>query len=160
MIKKYGFSGLCLRMRNALVSGRKVALMTLWFDGVQFILCGRLFPCSELLLLLQEGHKLCCSVCGVCSVMARLLLRASVRGYFTSPLRRGSDQVLDTGFLRRMSSMTLSLLHLSLFTLCVPGNKPQCSWVNDRFLFWGEIFSGCSTEVRDVLTKSHLPSFF
>jgi len=52
------------------------------------------------------------------------------------------------------------VLHLSLFTLCVPGNKPQCSWVNDRFLFWGEIFSGCSTEVRDVLTKSHLPSFF
>ncbi|KAG1929600.1 ATPase inhibitor, mitochondrial [Pimephales promelas] len=61
------------------------------------LFCGRLFPCSELLLLLQEGHKLCCSVCGVCSVMARLLLRASVRGYFTSPLRRGSDQLGDLG---------------------------------------------------------------
>ncbi|CAM4641207.1 unnamed protein product [Leuciscus chuanchicus] len=92
---KHGFSGLSLRMRSALVSGRQVALMTLCFEDVQFF-CGQLFPCSD--LVLHKDIKLCCvSVCRDRGSVMALLLRASVRGYFTSALRRGSDQLGDLG---------------------------------------------------------------
>lgn len=133
--------GCCCACAVRLLSGRRVALMTLdvliWrliCPVCSLVICFRVPICTR-----TNSVWLCCGSVrsAVSSVMARLLLRGSLRGYFTSPLRMGSDQVLKAltpdGHVIPAVWMWMNVWFHLIMILWITREifiSPLCSWSN------------------------------